>query len=173
MARVGRAHHVFRVEALLRKLGHAQRPVLLRPARGQGREAHHEEVETRERHHVNGQLSEVAVELAGEPEGAGGSADCRRHQVIQVAVRRGRELERPEADVVQRLVVEGEALVGVFHQLVYGQRCVVRLHDGVGHLRGRDDRVGGHHSVGVLLTYLWRAQGEGEREAVAKGKCCF
>ncbi len=35
-----------------------------------------------------------------------------------------------------------------------GQRRVVRLHHGVGHLGGRDDRVRGHDAVGVLFSDL-------------------
>ncbi len=106
VAGVGGAHHVLGVEALLGQLGDRQGAVLLRAAAGEGREADHEEVEAGERHHVDRQLPEVAVELAGEAERAGGPADGRRHQVVQVAVGRGCELERAEADVVQRLVVE-------------------------------------------------------------------
>ena len=154
MARVGGAHHVLRVEALLGQLWHGQCAVLLRSAGREWREANHEEVEARERHHVHRQLAEVAVKLAGETQRASGAANGCRHQVVQVAVGRRGELERAEADVVKRLVVEGEALVGVFHQLVHGQRGVVGLNDGVGHLGGRDDRVGRHDTVGVLLAHL-------------------
>ena len=49
VARVRGAHHVLRVEHLLRELRHRQRAVLLRTARRQRREAVHEEVKARER----------------------------------------------------------------------------------------------------------------------------
>ncbi len=40
----------------------------------------------------------------------------------------------PEADVVERLVVDAEGLVGVLHQLVDRQGCIVGLHHGVRNL---------------------------------------
>jgi hypothetical protein len=64
------------------------------------------------------------------------------------------ELEGAEADVVEGLVVKDHALVGVLHQLVHGQRRVVRLDDGVGHLGRREHGEGEHHAVRVLLPDL-------------------
>ena len=43
----------------------------------------------------------VAVELAREAEAARHAAEAGRHEVVQVAVGRRRELEGPEADIVQ------------------------------------------------------------------------
>ena len=40
---------------------------------GEGSEARHEEVEAGEGHHVDGQLTEIGVELTGEPETGGHS----------------------------------------------------------------------------------------------------
>ena len=74
--------------------------------------------------------------------------------MVKITVGRGGELKGAEANIVQSLVVEGEALIGVLHKLVHGKGTVIRLHHGVRHLRGRDHRVGGHHTVGVLLTDL-------------------
>ena len=61
MARVGGAHHVLRVELLLGELRKGERAVLLRAARRERREADHEEVETRERDHVDGELAEFYI----------------------------------------------------------------------------------------------------------------
>ena len=47
-------------------------------------------------------ISEVAVELAREAEAARHAAEAGRHEVVQVAVGRRRELEGAEADIVQR-----------------------------------------------------------------------
>lgn len=55
--------------------------------------------------------------------------------MIQIAISGRRELQRAEADVIKRLVVNAERLIRVLHQLVYGERRIVRLHDGIGHLR--------------------------------------
>ena len=46
-------------------------------------------------------ISDVAVELAREAEAARHAAEAGRHEVVQVAVGRRRELESPEADIVQ------------------------------------------------------------------------
>ena len=54
--------------------------------------------------------------------------------MIEVSISRGGEFQRPEADVVERLVVDAERLVRVLHQLVDGEGCVVWLHDSVGDL---------------------------------------
>merc|ERR550537_1090187 len=72
----------------------------------------------------------------------------------QVTVSRGGELQGPEADIVQGLVIEGEAEIRVLHKLVNRERAVVRLNNGVAHLRARHDRVGRHDAVRVLLTNL-------------------
>ena len=154
MSGVRGAHHVLRVEALLGQLGHRQSTVRLRPAGRKRRKPDHEKVQPGERHHVHGQLAEVAVQLSGKPERARGSADGGGYEVVEVAIRRGGELEGAEADVVEGLVVEGEALVGVLDQLVHGEGGVVRLDDGVGHLGRRDHRVRRHDPVRVLLAHL-------------------
>ena len=54
--------------------------------------------------------------------------------MVKVAIGGVRLLQGAEADVVQRLVVDAEGLVGVLDQLVDGEGGVVGLHHGVGHL---------------------------------------
>ena len=54
--------------------------------------------------------------------------------MVEVAIGGVCLLQGAEADVVQRLVVDAEGLVGVLDQLVDGEGGVVRLDDGVGHL---------------------------------------
>ena len=54
--------------------------------------------------------------------------------MIEISVGGGSELQGPEADVVQGLVVDAEGLVGVLDQLMDRQGGVVRLDDGVGNL---------------------------------------
>mmetsp|Transcript_58489 Transcript_58489/g.137358 ORF Transcript_58489/g.137358 Transcript_58489/m.137358 type:complete len:401 (+) Transcript_58489:252-1454(+) len=154
VARVRGAHHVLGIEHLLRQLRHSERAVLLRSARRQRREPDHEEMKTRERHDVHGQLAEIGVELTREAERARHARHHRRHQMVQVTESRRRQLERTEADVVQRLVVNAEALVRVLHELMHRQRRVVRLHNCVRHLRRRHNREGEHDTIRVLLADL-------------------
>jgi len=120
VARVARGHHVLGVEHLLHQLGDGERAVLLATAGRERREPGDEKVQARERHHVDGQLPEVGVELSGEPEARGHAAYGRRHQVVQVAVSGCGELQGPEAYVVQRFVVDAKRFVGVLDQLVHG-----------------------------------------------------
>jgi len=66
VARVAGDHHVLGVEHLLDHGGHGDGAV--RPAgdRRQWSESGHEEVQARERHHVDCQLAEIGVELTRE-----------------------------------------------------------------------------------------------------------
>ena len=56
--------------------------------------------------------------------------------MVEVSIGGGGQLQGPEADVVQGLVVDAERLVRVLDQLVHREGGVVGLHNGVGHLRG-------------------------------------
>jgi hypothetical protein len=159
VSRIRSAHHVLGIELLLSELRDSESSVLLGSSGSEGSETDHEEVESGEGHHVHSQLSEIAVELTGESERTGGSADGSRHQVVEVTVSGGGELQGSEADIVQGFVIEGEALVGVLHELVHRKSGVVGLDDSVGHLGGGDDGVSRHHSVGVLLSDLGDEQG--------------
>mmetsp|Transcript_23209 Transcript_23209/g.62912 ORF Transcript_23209/g.62912 Transcript_23209/m.62912 type:complete len:295 (-) Transcript_23209:355-1239(-) len=139
VAGVGGSHHVLGVEHLLGELGHGEGAVLLGAAAGERGEADHEEVEAGEGHEVDAHLAQVRVELAGEAQRARGARHDRGDEVVEVAEGGCCQLERAEADVVQRLVVEEEALIRVLHKLVHGEGRVVGLHHCVRHLgRGED-----------------------------------
>lgn len=73
-----------------------------------------------EGHHVDGQFAKVGVQLAGEPQAGGDSRHREGHQVVEITVGRGGEFQGPEADVVQRLIVDTVSLIRVFDQLVHG-----------------------------------------------------
>merc|ERR1712087_760889 len=127
MAGIGSAHHVLGVKHLLRELWHSEGSVLLGAPGRERCEAGHEEVQPWERDKVDSDLAEVTVELPGEAEASGHTADGSAHQVVQITVSGRRKLQSPEADVVESLVVEQEALVGILHQLVEGEHGVVGL----------------------------------------------
>ena len=71
-------------------------PVLLRAAGGQRGEAGHEEVEAGEGNHVDRQLPQVSVQLAGEPEGGSHPGHRERDQVVKIAVGWVGQLESPK-----------------------------------------------------------------------------
>jgi len=121
---------------------------------GQRSESDHEEVETRERNHVNSQLAEVRVELARESKAGGNAGHDSGNQVVQVAVRGVGQLKGAHADVIQSLVINAEGLVRVLNELVDGEGGVVRLDNGVGDLGRGNDGESGHHAVGKLLADL-------------------
>ena len=91
-------HHVLGVEHLLGELGDGESSVLLRATGSEGSESGHEEVEPGEGDHVDGQLPQVSIELAGEPEAGGHTGHGEGHQVVQVAVGRVGQLQSSNKD---------------------------------------------------------------------------
>lgn len=165
------------IEHLLRQLRDGECTVLLASPGCEGSEARHEEVEPGEGDHVDGELPQIGVQLAGEAQASGDAGHGERDQMVEVAVRRSGELEGAETDVVEGLVVYAameesklgeetckcwdpfyrlvpEGLVGVLDQLMHGERGVVGLDDRVGHLGRRHHGVGVHDAVGILLPDL-------------------
>jgi hypothetical protein len=111
-------HHVLGVEHLLSELRDGDSTVLLASAGGQGSVTCHEEVETWEGNHVDGQLPQIGVELTGEAQTGSNAGHDDRHEVVEVAVCWGCELEGTEADIVQSLIVDTERLIRVLDELV-------------------------------------------------------
>ena len=133
-AGVAGGHGVAGIKHLLGELGHGQCAVLLAALGRERREAGHEEVQAREGHHVHSQLTQVSIELAREAQRGSDAAHGEGHQVVEVPVGGRVEPQRAEADVVERLVVDAEAGVGVEHKLVQRQHGIVGLHHSVRHL---------------------------------------
>ena len=131
VTRITGRHHVLGIEHLLRQFRYCQGPVLLTSSGCQRSKPWHEEVETRKRHHVDGQFTEVGVELTWESETGGDSGHGGGDEMVQIPVGWGGELQGSEADVVQSLVIDAVSLVGVLNELVDRQGGVVRLHNGV------------------------------------------
>ena len=115
---VGSGHRVLGVEHLLGELWNEDGAVLLAPTNGQGGIARHEEVETWKGGHVDGQLPQVRVELTWEAQAGRDIGHDDRHEVAEVIVCRGCQLEGTEADIVQCLVLDAEGLVRVLDELL-------------------------------------------------------
>ena len=93
MSGVSSRHHVLGVKHLLGQLRDGDGSVLLGATGSEGSEPGHEEVEPGEGDHVDGQLPQVSIELAGEPEAGGDTGHGEGHQVVQVPVGRVGQLQ--------------------------------------------------------------------------------
>ena len=109
--------------------------------------------------HVDSQLTEVGVELTRETQASGDTRHNNGHKVVEIAVGGGGELQCPEADIVESLVIDTEGLIRVLDELMNGKGGVVGLDDGIGNLRRGDDRESGHHTVGVFFPDLRDEEG--------------
>lgn len=113
VAKVRGSHHVLGVVHLLGELRNGDGAERVSTPGSERGESDHEEVETREGNHVDSQLAKVGVQLARETQTGGDTRHYGRDQVVQVTVRGRRQLEGPHADVIQRLVIDTESLIGV------------------------------------------------------------
>ena len=71
MSGVTGSHHVLGIKHLLGELWDSEGSVLLATSAGQGSESWHEEVESGEWYHVDGEFPQIGVELTGESEAGG------------------------------------------------------------------------------------------------------
>ena len=165
MTRIGGHHHVLGIEHLDSELGNSQVTVPFISTAGQRSESRHEEVQTWERNHVNGQFPQIGIELTWEPETGGHSRHGCADQVVQLLVRRRGQLERSETNIVQGFIVDAEGFVGVLNELVDTEGCIVRFHDRVWYFGRREDGKCGHDPVRVLFTHLGQQQGSHSRSS--------
>lgn len=153
------AHHVLGIEHLLSELWDGEGSVLLRSTRGEWCEADHEEVESWEWNQVNGEFSQVGVELSWESEAACDTGHGGWDEMVEVSICWGGELKGSEADIVKGFVIDDHDFIGVLDELMDGEGGVVWLNNGVRDFWGWEDREGLHDSVWVFLTDLWDEEG--------------
>merc|ERR1719453_1124456 len=146
------AHHVLGIKHLLCKFRNCQCAVLLRSTRSEGREAGHEEMQAWKWDQVDSNLTKIAVELTWKAQAASDATDGRTHEVVEVTVCWCCELQGPEANVIQGLVIEEETFVRVLHELVERKDSVVWFDDCIGHFWRWNDRECLHDTVWVFFT---------------------
>jgi len=119
MSGVTGGHHVLSIKHLLGELGHGDGPVMLASPGGQRGKARHEKVEPGEWDHVDSEFPQVSIQLSREPEAGGDSRHGEGHQVVEVTVGGGGELQGAEANVVESLIVNAVGLISVLDKLVH------------------------------------------------------
>jgi len=148
------SHHVLGIEELLSDLRNSEGTVLLRSTAGKWGKTRHEKVETWEWDHVDSEFTEIGVKLTRESEACGDTGHGGGDEMVKVTVRWGGKFKSSEADIIKSFVINNHNLIGVLHKLVNGKGGIVRLDDGIRHLRRRKDGEGAHHTVRVFLTDL-------------------
>jgi hypothetical protein len=154
IAEVRSSHHVLWVEHLLGKFWNSDGAERVSATAGERSETNHEEMETWERNHVDGQLAEIRVELTWEAKTSGHARHNGGNQVVEIAIRWVVQLKCAHANVVQSLVINAESLVRVLDQLMDRESGVVWLNNCVRYFRGWDDGECGHHAVWEFLADL-------------------
>jgi len=105
------------------------------------------EMDSGVRHQVGLELSDIDVEGTIESEGSSQRGDNLGNESVQVGVGGSLNIEVSSADIVDGLVVEHDGDISVLEERVGGEDGVVRLNDGSGDLRGRED---GETELGFL-----------------------
>ncbi|KAG7216959.1 hypothetical protein INR49_001613 [Caranx melampygus] len=96
------SHHILGIKHLLSELGNCEGTVLLAAPAGQWSKARHEEVQTRERHHVDSQFAEISIELTREAQASGDSTHGSGYQVVKVSVDIDNVLRSARSTVLRR-----------------------------------------------------------------------
>ena len=91
-------------------------------------------METWEWDKVHGKLSEIRVELTWESQAAGDTGESGGHQMVEITIGWGGELEGSEADIVKSFVIDAHNLIGVLDELMDGKGGIVWLNNGIRYL---------------------------------------
>merc|ERR1719321_1573172 len=119
-------------------------------------------MDTRVRHEVGLELSDIDVQGTIEPQGGGQRGDNLGDESVEVGVGGALDVEVAAADVIDGLVVKHDGDVGVLKEGVGGEHGVVGLDDGGGDLGGRVD---GEAELGLLAVVNGEALEEEGAEA--------
>lgn len=65
--------------------------------------------------------------MTGESQASGDAGHDNGDKVVKITIGGRGEFQGPEADVVERLIIDTERFVGVLHKLVDGQSGIVWL----------------------------------------------
>ncbi len=131
MTRITGSHHVLSIKYLLGEFWNSEGPVLLRSTGCERCKPWHEEVQSWKGNHVDCKLAQISIELAWEAEAGRHTRHSGRHKMVKVSICWGGQLQCPETDIIQRFIVNTEALICIFDQLVYRQCSIIRLDHGV------------------------------------------
>ena len=110
--------------------------------------------------------------LAGESKTGCYTAHCSRDEVVQVSISWCGELQSSEADIVQSFIVDAVRFIGIFNQLMDGQRSVVRLHNSVRYFRWWYNAECVHDSVGIFFSDLGNKEGSHARAGSTAQRVC-
>lgn len=98
------SHHILGVVHLLRQFRDSDGTKVTGTAACERSEADHEEVEARERNHVNGEFAKIRVQLTREAKTCRNTRHDSGNKVIKIAIRRVVEFQGSMADIVQCLI---------------------------------------------------------------------
>jgi len=105
------------------------------------------EMDSGVRDEIGLELSNINVKGTIESEGGSERGDNLSNKSVQVGVGGSLDIEVSSADIIDGLIVEHDGDISVLEERVGGEDGVVRLNDGSGDLRGRED---GETELGFL-----------------------
>ena len=80
---------------------------------------------------VDSEFSEIGVQLSGESEAACNTGNGGGHEMVEITISWGGELEGSEADVIKGFVIDNLHFIGVLNELMHGEGGVVWLDNGI------------------------------------------